>query len=150
MINDVKVAEKIERRGRPAEIPAVVLEKFERTFYEFSNEQYQKEGSKSTWFYDKSKFANGPYKVEITYPKGYKHNKFKAEKSRSYNSQPVVMVFKTSERSNAKYKMKIWNNENIDYIISAPTLPGVPDNAIILEVGVGESFINTWVKKYKL
>ena len=26
--------EKTERRGRPAEAPAVVLEKFERTFYE--------------------------------------------------------------------------------------------------------------------
>ncbi len=32
-----------------------------------------------------------------------------------------------TERSNAKTKMKVWNNENIDYIISAPTLPGVPD-----------------------
>jgi hypothetical protein len=60
------------------------------------------------------------------------------------------MVFKTSERSNAKTKMKVWNNENIDYIISAPTLPGIPDNAIILECGVGESFIDLWKQKYKL
>jgi hypothetical protein len=141
---------KTERRGRPAEAPAVVLDKFERTFYEFSNEQYQKDGCKTTWFYDKTKSTTGPYKTEVTYPKGYKHPKFKADKGRAYNGQPVVMVFKTSERSNAKYKMKVWNNENVDYIISAPTLPGVPDNAIILEVGVGESFIDSFKSKYKL
>jgi hypothetical protein len=46
--------------------------------------------------------------------------------------------------------MKIWNNENIDYIISAPTLPGVPDDAIILECGVGESFIDIYKQKYKI
>jgi hypothetical protein len=60
------------------------------------------------------------------------------------------MVFKSSERSNAKFKMKVWNNENIDYIISAPTLPGVPDNAIILEVGVGENYIDSFKSKYNL
>ena len=147
---EIKVMEKIERRGRPAEVPAVVLDKFERTYYEFANEKYQHEGTKSTWYYDKSKTANGPYKVETTYPKGYKHAKFKADKGKAYNGQPVVMVFKSSERSNAKFKMKIWNNENIDYIISAPTLPGVPDNAIILEVGVGESFIDSFKSKYNL
>ena len=142
--------EKTERRGRPAEAPAVVLDKFERIYYEFANEKYQNEGTKSTWYYDKSKNANGPYKVEVTYPKGYKHEKFKAEKGKAYNGQPVVMVFKTSERSNAKTKMKVWNNENIDYIISAPTLPGVPDNAIILDVAVGESYIDSFKLKYSL
>ena len=142
--------EKTERRGRPAEAPAVVLEKFERTYYEFSNEQYQKDGRKTTWFYDKSKNSNGPYKTEVTYPKGYKHDKVKAEKGKAYNNQPVVMVFKSSERSNAKFKIKVWNNENIDYIISAPTLPGVPDNAIILDVAVGENYIDTFKSKYSL
>ena len=147
---EIKVMEKTERRGRPAEAPAVVLDKFERTFFEFANEQYQKEGYKTTWFYDKAKSQNGPYKVEVTYPKGYKHEKVKAEKGKAYNGQPVVMVFKTSERSNAKTKMKVWNNENIDYIISAPTLPGVPDNAIILDVAVGESYIDSFKLKYSL
>ena len=147
---EIKVIEKTERRGRPAEVPAVVLDKFERTYYEFANEKYQNEGTKSTWYYDKSKNANGPYKVEITYPKGHKHEKVKPEKGKAYNGQPVVMVFKTSERSNAKTKMKVWNNENIDYIISTPTLPGVPDNAIILDVAVGESYINSFKLKYSL
>ena len=147
---EIKVIEKTERRGRPAEVPAVVLDKFERTFYEFANEKYQKDGRKTTWFYDRSKSQNGPFKVEVNYPKGYKHEKVKPEKGKAYNGQPVVMVFKTSERSNAKTKMKVWNNENIDYIISAPTLPGVPDNAIILDVAVGESYVNSFKLKYSL
>ena len=50
------------------------------------------------------------------------------------------MVFKTSNRSNAKTKMKIWNNENIDYIMSSKKLPGVPDKAEILELSVGKKF----------
>ena len=140
--------EKTERRGRPAEVPAVVLEKFERTFYEVPTKPEL--GWKMTWYYDKSKSASGPYKTEMTYPKGYKHEKVKAEKGKAYNGQPVVMVFKTSNRSNAKTKMKVWNNENIDYIISAPTLPGVPDTAVILEIAVGESFIDTFKSKYNL
>jgi hypothetical protein len=47
-----------------------------------------------------------------------KNRKNKTEKGKAYNKQPVVMVFKTSERSNAKTKMKVFANENIDYIIS--------------------------------
>lgn len=147
---EVKVIEKTERRGRPAEVPAVVLEKFERNFYQYANEQYQKEGTKTTWSYDMNKNPNGPYKVERTYPKGYKFDKVKPEKKRPYNGQPVVLVFKTSNRSNAKTKMKVWNNENIDYIMTAPELPGVPEDAIILEIAVGESFIDIFKSKYSL
>ena len=145
---EVKVMEKTERRGRPAEVPAVVLEKFERTFYEVPTKPEL--GWKMVWHYDVNKNANGPYKTEMTYPKGYKHEKVKADKGKAYNGQPVVMVFKTSERSNAKTKMKVWNNENIDYIISTKSLPGVPDNAIILECGVGESYIDSFKSKYSL
>ena len=46
------------------------------------------------------------------------------------------MVFKTSNRSNAKTKIKVFN-KNIDYIISAKKLPGVPEKAEIIELGVG-------------
>ena len=60
------------------------------------------------------------------------------------------MVFKTSNRSNAQTKMKIWNNENVDYILSAPSLPGVPETAIIVELGVGESYIEVFRNKYSL
>jgi len=60
------------------------------------------------------------------------------------------MVFKTSNRSNAKTKIKIWNNENVDYITSAKKLPGVPENAVILEVGVGSLLIKQYQEKYNL
>ena len=145
---EIKVMEKTERRGRPAEAPTVVLEKWTREFYEVPTKPEL--GWKMTWHYDVNKNANGPFKTEMTYPKGYKHEKVKAEKGKAYNGQPVVMVFKTSNRSNAQTKMKIFANENIDYIMSADKLVGVPENAIILECGVGESFIQTWQSKYSL
>ena len=34
--------------------------------------------------------------------------------------------------------MKVWKYMNIDYIITQDKLPGVPDKAVILELGVGE------------
>ncbi len=100
---EIKVIEKTERRGRPAEAPTVVLEKWTREFYEVPTKPEL--GWKMVWHYDVSKNANGPFKTEMTYPKGHKHEKVKAEKGKAYNGQPVVMVFKTSERSNAKTKI---------------------------------------------
>ena len=46
--------------------------------------------------------------------------------------------------------MKIFRNENIDYILGTPKLIGVPDTAIILEIGVGESFIKKYASTYNL
>ena len=140
--------EKTERRGRPVETPTVVLEKWTREFYEVPSKPEL--GSKMVWYYDVDKAQNGPYKTEVTYPKGYKLDKVKPEKKKPYNGQPVVMVFKTSNRSNAKTKMKVWNNENVDYIMTAPELPGVPTDAIILELAVGEGFIELFNQKYSL
>ena len=135
-------------KGRPKETPLVQLTVWTREFYEVPTKPEL--GWKMIWYYDKSKNTNGPYKTEMTYPKGHKHEKIKAEKGKAYNGQSVVMVFKTSDRSNAKTKMKVWSHENIDYIISAPSLPGIPDNAVILECGVGEDFIQKYKLKYKL
>lgn len=135
-------------KGRPKETPPVQLTVWTREFYEIPTKPEL--GWKMTWYYDKSKNTNGPYKTEMTYPKGHKHEKIKAEKGKAYNGQSVVMVFKTSDRSNAKTKMKVWSHENIDYIISAPSLPGIPDNAVVLECGVGEDFIQKYKLKYKL
>jgi hypothetical protein len=97
--------------------------------------------------YDVDKNLNGCYSVE---------SKFKAgEKSkpdidqRMYGKNPVVMVFKTSNRSNAKTKIKVFR-KNIDYIISAKKLPGVPEKAEILELAVGRSYINRYKEKYNL
>lgn len=135
-------------KGRPKETPPVQLDKWTREFCEVPTKPEL--GWKMNWYYDKSKNSNGPYKTEISYPKGYKHEKFKAEKGKAYNNQSVVMVFKTSDRSNAKTKMKVWSHENIDYIISAPSLPGIPNTAIILETAIGEGFIEFFKSKYFL
>jgi hypothetical protein len=135
-------------KGRPKETPPIQLDKWTREFCEVPTKPEL--GWKMNWYYDKSKNSNGPYKTEISYPKGYKHEKFKADKGKAYNNQSVVMVFKTSDRSNAKTKMKVWSHENIDYIISAPSLPGIPNTAIILETAIGEGFIEFFKSKYSL
>ena len=138
----------MEEKGRPKETPPIQLDKWTREFCEVPTKPEL--GWKMNWYYDKSKNSNGPYKTEISYPKGYKHEKFKADKGKAYNNQSVVMVFKTSDRSNAKTKMKVWSHENIDYIISAPSLPGIPNTAIILETAIGEGFIEFFKSKYSL
>ena len=138
----------MENRGRPKEAPAVKKEKYTLEYYDVPTKPEL--GWKSTWHFDDAKNKNGAWRVEQTPPKGWKAPKIKAEKGKAYAKQPVVMVFKTSNRSNAKTKMKVWNNENIDYIMSAKKLPGVPDKAEILELSVGKSFIEKYQSKYNL
>lgn len=59
-----------------------------------------------------------------------------------YPKIPVVVTFKTSNRSNAKTKKKVFNNRSIDDILDPDTkLPGIPNNAIIEHIGVGSNFI---------
>ena len=135
-------------RGRPSESEAVLLEKYTQTCYEIPSKPEL--GSKSVWHFDRNKSSNGAYKVEHIAPKDFKEEKFKPQKGKPYSGQPVVMIFKTSNNSNARVKMKIWANENIDYIISQTKLVGVPDKSVMLELGVGESFINIWKLKYNL
>lgn len=72
-------------------------------------------------------------------------------RSKSYVDDPVVVVFKTSNRSNAQTKIKIFNNRNVDEVIDPKyKLPGIPEAAVWLEVGVGEVFIKKWISKYKI
>ena len=135
-------------RGRPTEAPTVVKENWVLECYDVPSKPEL--GWKSIWYFDRKKSTSGPWKVEHIPPRGWKAPKVKAEKGKAYAKQPVVMVFKTSNRSNAKTKMKVWANENIDYIMSSPKLPGIPDNAEILELGVGEGFIDRYRLKYNL
>jgi hypothetical protein len=135
-------------RGRPKEGEAIVWQKYTQEFFEVPSKPEL--GSRSVWHYDRSKFDRGPYKTEHWEAKGERQPKFKPEKSKAYGKQPVVMVFNTSNRSNAKTKIKVWNNENIDYIISTPKLIGVPSNAVILELGVGKRTIERYKQKYNL
>jgi hypothetical protein len=135
-------------RGRPTESEAVIRTKYVQTCYEYPSKPEL--GWKSVWHFDVNKSPNGAYKVEHTPSKDFKEEKFKPPKGKAYNKQPVVMVFKTSKNSNAKTKMKIWKNENIDYIITQDKLVGVPDKAVILELGVGDKMIETYKSKYNL
>ena len=134
-------------RGRPSEN---IERKTKYTLEFFDYPSKPELGGRSVWHFDDKKSKNGAYKVEQFFPKDKKNEKIKIEKGKAYGKMPVVMVFKTSNRSNAKTKIKVWNNENIDYITSAKKLPGVPKNAIILEVGVGPSFIKQYQEKYNL
>ena len=124
----------MESRGRPSE-QVVKLDK------------WVLDTNDSTWYYDKSKSTNGCWKVEQKFIAGEKQAKID---KKPYNKMPVAMVFKTSNRSNAKTKIKVWRNTNIDYINSAPKLPGVPECAVILELLVGEGSINSYKLKQNL
>ena len=134
-------------RGRTKENDTV-LDNWVLTSYETPTKPEL--GSKSVWYFDRSKNDKGCYRVDLTPAKGSKHPKVKVSKNQSYGTGPVVMVFKTSNRANAKTKIKVWNSMNIDYIITQDKLPGVPDKAEILELGVGEGLIEKYRLKYKL
>jgi len=69
--------------------------------------------------------------------------------SSPYHKDNITIVFKTSNRSNAKTKMKTFRNKCIDDILEKK-LPGIPDNAVILEIGMGELFEEKYKQKYKL
>ena len=133
-------------RGRPKEQEAIPWQKYTQECIEVPSKPEL--GGRSVWHYDRSKFENGPWKTEHYEMKGYKHPKPDIDQ-KMYGKNPVVMVFKTSNRSNAKTKIKVFN-KNIDYIISAKKLPGVPDKAEIVELGVGKSFIAKYTEKYNL
>jgi hypothetical protein len=122
-----------ETRGRPIE-NTVKLDK------------WKLDTGDAVWYYDVKKSANGCYKVV----QKIEGKQIKPEiNERPYGKNPVVMVFKSSNRSNARTKIKVFN-KNIDYIITAKKLPGVPEQSIILELGVGKSFINEYKQKYNL
>jgi len=125
-----------------------VIDNWVMTSYEYPNKP--EIGNKSVWYFDRSKNPNGCYRVDHTPAKGESHPKVKVNKTQTYGGLPVAMVFKTSKNSNAKTKIKVWNNTNIDYILTQDKLPGVPEKAVILELGVGENNIKTWKSKYSL
>jgi predicted proteasome-type protease len=67
-----------------------------------------------------------------------------------YHKSDVTVVFKASNRANSKVKIKTYRNRSIDDVLSSNKMVGVPLNAVILEMGIGDSFEVEWKKKYKL
>ena len=126
----------MENRGRPSQ-QSVKLD------------QWVLETEDSTWYYDVNKSKNGCWKVIQKDSKDYKLPKIEIDK-KPYGKYPIAIVFKTSNRSNAKTKIKIWRHTNIDYVMSADKLPGIPSCAIILECGIGERCINSYKLSYNL
>ena len=134
-------------RGRPKEQEAIPWQKYTQEFLEVPTKPEL--GSRSVWHYDRSKSENGPYKTEHWEAKGFKQIKPKIDQRTYSKDMSTVVVFKTSNRSNAKTKIKVIN-KNIDYVLSAKKIPGIPDIAEWLEVGVGNSAINRYKQKYNL
>ena len=131
----------MENRGRKKESTEVTKV--------YTQEIMDSTGGKMIYKFDLNKFPNGAYSVEHIPAKHQTPKPVFDLNQRTYSKAPTVMVFKSSERSNAKVKMKIFN-KNVDFVNMAKKLPGVPDTAIILELGVGESFITMWKKQYNL
>ena len=126
-----------ENRGRPSEKPAIVLDK------------WTQETEDQVWHFDRNKFPYGCYKVENKYKAGEKQSKPKIDQRLYHKNMPTVVVFSTSNRSNAKIKIKIIN-KNIDYVLSAKKIPGIPEISEWLEIGTGKSFIDKYKQKYNL
>jgi|TARA_R110000803_G_scaffold44978_4_gene95007 hypothetical protein len=60
----------------------------------------------------------------------------------SYIKAPIIVTFKTSNRSNAKVKKKVIRNRNIDEVLDTNTkIPGIPKSAIITHIGIGKKYI---------
>lgn len=69
----------------------------------------------------------------------------------SYPKVPIVIAFATSNRSNAKSKIKVVRNRTIDDLIDCNyVIPGIPAKSVIKEVGMGEIFIERYKKKYNI
>ena len=70
--------------------------------------------------------------------------------SAPYHKDLVTIVFHSSNRSNAKTKIKTFRNKSMDDILSAKRIIGIPDTAVILEAGMGEYLEQQYRKKYNL
>lgn len=68
----------------------------------------------------------------------------------SYPKVPIGIAFSTSNRSNAKHKVKIVNNRNIDELIDSNyIIPGISAKAVIKEVVMGQTLCDRLIEKYK-
>jgi hypothetical protein len=62
---------------------------------------------------------------------------------------PVVVVYQ--KRKNGKFYLEVFDKIRIDDVIDAnKRKPPIPHNYEIVEIGVGNGFIERYKKKYKL
>jgi len=66
-----------------------------------------------------------------------------------FKRNPVVVVYKKSVRSSVHYMMV--TTQNVDTVIDVKKKKPIIDHKYeMVEVGVGESFIKIWMKKFKI
>jgi hypothetical protein len=66
------------------------------------------------------------------------------------NNMAVVAVWKKTKRAKTIY-MTVFNTASVDQVnTTRARKPIIPNDAPMLELGVGKSFINQWMVKYKL
>jgi hypothetical protein len=68
----------------------------------------------------------------------------------AYHKDLVTIIFKNSDRKNSKVKIKTFRNKSIDDILNAKRIIGIPENAVILEMGMGVQLEQQYRKKYNL
>lgn len=67
------------------------------------------------------------------------------------NRQPKVVVVHKGPRKNSKVILEVFENTRVDDIINLRKLkPLIPEENEILDIGVGESFVERYKKKHKL
>ena len=67
------------------------------------------------------------------------------------NATPPVVVVHKGPRKNSKSQLEIFTNSRVDDIIDGnKRKPPIPHSNEILDIGVGESFIERYKKKYKI
>jgi len=63
----------------------------------------------------------------------------------------VVVIYRKSEKANKKFMIVFENEDTPDRIINLNARkPLIPNEYIIDEIGVGESFINYYKSKFKI
>ena len=67
------------------------------------------------------------------------------------NATPPVVVVHKGPRKNSKIYIDIFTNSRVDDIIDGKKRkPIIPHESEILDIGVGESFVERYKKKYKI
>lgn len=67
------------------------------------------------------------------------------------NAVPPIVVIHKGPRKNSKIQLQIFNSMRVDDIIDGnKRKPPIPNEHEILDIGVGESFVERFKKKYKL
>jgi coenzyme F420-reducing hydrogenase gamma subunit len=70
-------------------------------------------------------------------------------REKDYLNLPIGVAFSTSSQKNAKVTVKVVKNKNIDEIIALDyNLPGIPKNAEIVSVVMGDKLVKELKLKY--